>query len=50
MSPDQVTSAAPGKSSNMSPRDSIGGTAYWGMEKGYHRVKKKPSLSSPSKV
>lgn len=40
MSPDQVTRAAPGQSSNVSPGDSIGRTAYWWKEIMYHRQRK----------
>ena len=45
MSPDQVTRAAPGKSSNVSPGDSIGGIVFWGKEIMYHRQQKKKNLS-----
>ena len=54
MSPDQVTRAAPGKSSNVSPGDSIGGIVFWGKEIMYHRQQKKrispQSLPSPGRL
>ena len=54
MSPDQVTRAAPGKSSNVSPGDSIGGIVFWGKEIMYHRQQKKKispqSLPSPGRL
>ena len=45
MSPDQVTRAAPGKRSNVSPGDSIGGIVFWGKEIMYHRQQKKKKIS-----
>lgn len=40
MSPDQVTRAAPGKSSNVSPGDNIGGIAFWWKEIMHHKQNK----------